>query len=187
MAKAKVERPVRVVWNGMMVPEPSEPRVQEGVTPEMMIWWSMNRNKERYKMAHPDHIDFKTVYKPEKGQVGTRFYHKEKHGRYMERTTFVVEGISDHTFDIAIKSRGFTRRTHLVFEAVPGGTKISSTQIIGSDNPIWGRFWNFITRKFLYTAEYRAACAKHGSEEFGPEGTPKILPKLYAENADKSK
>jgi len=172
-----------VVWNGMMAQQSDAPRLLPGVTPEMMHWWSLNRNKERYKMVHPDHIEFKTLFKPEKSDVGTVFYHEEKHGRYMEKTRFVVEGISANTFDIAIRSRWFTRRTHLVFEAAPGGTYLSSTGIIGSDNPYWGRLWNWFTRKFLYTAEYRAACAKHGKDEFTV--TPQILPKLFAEATGK--
>jgi len=176
-------RNVQVVWNGMMVSGAGEPRFLPGVTPDMMRWWSLNRNRERYRMAHPDHIEFKTVYKPENGDVGTRFYHEEKHGKYMEKTYFVVEGISDNTFNICIKSRGFTRRTHLKFEPAQGGTYLSSTTIIGSDNPYWGRIWNWVTRKFLFTADYRAACAKHGKEEFTT--TPQILPKLFAEATSK--
>ena len=172
-----------VVWNGMMAQQSDAPRLLPGVTPEMMHWWSMNRNKERYQMVHPGHIEFKTVYKPANGDVGTRFYHEEMHGKYMEKTHFLVEGISDNTFDICIKSRGFTRRTHLTFMPGPGGTYMSSTTIIGSDNPYWGRLWNWFTRKFLYTADYRAACAEHGKLEF--TNTPQLLPKMFAEATGK--
>lgn len=171
----------KVIWNGKL--EITGSHEVPGVTPAMMLWWSVHRNKERYKMWHPDHIDFKVLYKPEKGHIGSVYIEKEKHGSYMVNKKLVVVGMSDNSFTVRQNGRGYIRLTHIIFEPTATGMIMNSTQIIGSDNQFFGRFWNWVTRTFLYTKKYRAAAAKHGVLE--NESVPKFLPKLYAEYADK--
>ena len=159
-------------------------REMKGITPEMMVWWSTHRTKERIKMWHPDHLDFKVLYKPEKGHVGSVYKIKEKHGKYTLDMKLTVYGVTDKSFTHVQKARGYIRNTHIEFEATPDGMIMHSTSIIGSDNPVFGRLWNFITRKFLYTEKYQAASAQHSGVEEAAN-LQEFLPKLYAECAGK--
>ena len=160
----------------------------KGVTPEMMRWYNMHRTRERYFMWHPDHIDYKVLHKPEKGYVGYIYQVKERFGKYLVLLKTVVEESSDTTLTVRHKTSidhwpPFYRRVHLKFEGTPAGLILHSKLTVGSDNPVWGRLWNFITRKFLYTEKFREAYIKHAREE--SENFPKFLPKLYAEYAGK--
>ncbi len=168
---------MKVIYNGMLEMETA--REIKGVTPAMMRWWSVHRTKERYKLSHPDHIDFQTLYKPEEGHIGSVYAIKEKHGRFMLDMKVIVQGITDSTFTHVQIARGYRRQTHLVFEPTPDGMILHSHHIIGSDNPVWGPLWNWVTRKFLISDEYRAAIAKHGQEETA--NYAKFLPQLYAQ------
>jgi len=182
-----VTRQVRVIWNGKL--EITFTREVEGLTPKMMIWWLTHRkDTERYKLWHPDHIEFKVLYKPEKGHVGSVYFEKQKRAGSLEKITAVVLAVSDTTYAQLFRCAGrwlprYTIQLFEEFEPTPTGTIVHGIQIVGSDNRVWGRFWNFITRKFLFTEKTRARQAEHGLLE--RENSLKILPKLYAEFADK--
>ena len=162
----------------------------KGITPEMMRWWVMNRTRERYQMWHPDHIDFRVLHKPELGEVGYTYLVKERFGEYLVSLKSTIEEWNDTTSTVLHKTYlhpcpfpMYNLRVRLKFEGTPDGMILHSTHTVGSDNPVWGRLWNFITRKFVYTAKLRAAYARHAEEE--SENFPQFLTKLYAECVDK--
>lgn len=172
---------VKVIWNGKLLITSSHKI--KGLTPEMMVWWSTHRSTERIKMWHPDHVYFKVKYKPESGHAGSVYKIKEKHGKYTLYHTLTVHGVTQNSFTFTQNARGYLRNSHIEWEATPDGCIANSTSVIGSDNPVWGRFWNWVTRKFLFTDTYRAAAAKHSLTE--GENLKAFLPKLFEENVNK--
>ena len=172
----------KVAWNGKL--EVTRTWEVKSVTPKMMTWWFTHRkNKERYKLWHADHIDFRVLYKPEKGHIGSVYYEKQKVGNAVHKITAVVLGVSDTTYTQLIHHPLYTTVIYSEFEATPTGTIVHDTFIVVSDNRVFGRFWNFMTRKFLYTEKSRAAHGPHAAVE--RENLSNSLPKLYAEFADK--
>jgi hypothetical protein len=151
----------------------------DGVTPEMMMWYSLNRNTERYKLWHPGHIEFKTLYKPPQGYAGTVYLIKEKVGKYVVKMRLTVTEVTDNTFAGIFRTQGYNWFFHLRFESTPRGMVLHSSHSLGSDNPLWGPAWNWFIRNFLYTRGLRAAHAIHGREE--KENLQKFLPRLYRE------
>ncbi|OGO20615.1 MAG: hypothetical protein A2144_02940 [Chloroflexi bacterium RBG_16_50_9] len=175
---------MRIIENGKL--EETGSVEIKGVTLEMMRWWIMHRTRESYKMWHHDHIDFKVLRRPERGEVGYTYIVKERFGKYLVSLKSTIEEWSDTASTVLHKTYlhpwpvpMYNLRVRLKFAATPAGLMLHSTHVVGSDNPIWGRLWNFITRKFIYTEKLRAAYARHAEEE--SENFPNFLKKLYAE------
>ena len=172
----------KVVWNGKL--ESTRTWEVKGVTPKMMSWWFTHRkNAERYKLWHPDHYDFRVLYKPEKGHIGSVYHEATKTGNKVRWVTAVVLGVSDTSYTQLMHRTLYKSVISSTFEATPTGTIIHDTTIAGSDNRVFGRFGNFIMRKFLSTGKRRTAHGPHMAQE--RDNLEKYLPKLYAEFADK--
>jgi len=163
----------------------------KGITPEMMTWYSRHRDTERYKLWHPDHIEYKLVKDAPKGSYAGRVYHvTERFGKYLvvlKSTTGKAVGNSSTVLHRVCRGHFpiplFNLRVSLEREYTSDGMILRATHVVGSDVPVIGRFWNWITRKFIYTPDFQAAYEKHRNEE--SYNFPKFLPKLYAEYADK--
>jgi hypothetical protein len=163
----------------------------KGVSVEMMRWWITHRSREKYRLWHPDHIDFIVKHKPEKGYVGYSYIATERFGKYQvsldstilewtDNTATVLHKVILHPWPFPV----FNLRVRMVMKNTPEGIFMDSTHTIGSDLPVLGCFWNFITRNFIYTDKLRAAYAQHVKEE--SENFPQFLSKLYAESLEKN-
>ena len=179
---------MQVFDNGRLWYE-SPTRVMKGVTLEMVQWYnsqrSMTRDKESYKQWHPDHLDFKVLHESTmKGNVGHSHWAKERVGPHHVVSFKTVSEVSiGDTILILHRTPWYQWRTFSMREYTPEGVIIRGVHIVGSDNPYWGRVWNFITRKFLFTEELREAHDTHADEEFA--NTEKAIKEAWAERTNK--
>ena len=181
MASETTERQIRVIKNGKL--EVSRTYELRGVTPEMLSWYRLARTKEWYKMWHPDHIDYKLLYKPAEGSIGAVYSETQKVGGRVYEMKKTILAQTDEISEIILKFPLFSIWGRLVCENTPTGTVRHSTQVYGSDNPVWGRAWNFVLRKFVLP-RFLEDFSRHQDEEM--VNTMDFLPKLYAEAAGKA-
>jgi len=162
----------------------------KGVTPRMILWYFLNRTKERYQMWHPTHIDFQVLSQPIDCGVGSIYYIKEKlEGSpiMIDTVADVLEADLDETKAVILekfRQRNFPVRVYHRMEAIPGGTRMYSNLTVGSDTPIIGRIQNARLRRKMriFTEEGYRVLFNHVREE--SRSFEKFLPKLYEENAD---
>jgi len=162
----------------------------KGVTPRMILWYFLNRTKERYQMWHPTHIDFQVLSQPIDCGVGSIYYIKEKleDGPMIETVAEVLEADIDETKAVILekfRQRAFPMRIYHRMEAIPDGTRMYSNLTVGSDTPIIGRIQNALLRRKMriFTEEGYKVLFNHVREE--SKNFSKFLPKLYAECAEK--
>lgn len=169
---------VRVIENGKI--EFTSSNEIKNVTPEMVLWYFTNRTKERYQMWHQAHIDFKVIYKPESGHLGSIYYIKEKleNGPTIDTKLLVVEA-TDESFAEKGLDRKLPNYIYHRVEATPTGTRMYNRGTFGSDIPILGRIQNFFIRNFMLKEDGLKACFQHLREE--AENFSEFLPRLYAE------
>lgn len=162
----------------------------KGVTPRMILWFFLNRTKERYLMWHPStHIDFQVLSQPIDGGVGSIYYIKEQPegGPMVETIAEVLEADLDETKAVILekfRQWSFPMRVYHRMEATPDGTRMYSNLTVGSDTPIIGRIQNARLKRNMriLTEEGYKVWFNHVREE--SKNFEKFLPKLYEENAD---
>lgn len=179
---------MKIIENGKL--EEKKTAEIKGVTLEMMRWWITHRTQQNYRLWHPDHIDFIVRHKPKTGYEGYSYVATERFGKYRvslestilewtDNTTTVLHKVILHPCPFPL----YNLRVRMVMKNTSEGIIMDSTHTIGSDLPVLGRFWNFITRNFIYTDKLRTAYARHVKEE--SENFPQFLSRLYAERTDK--
>ena len=174
---------VRIVDNGKI--EMTCVDEVKGVTPKMILWYLLNRTKERYQMWHPTHIDFQVLSQPIDCGVGSIYYIKEKPvGGPMvetiaevleasiiaENQTIILEKFRQHAFPMSVYHR---------MEAIPNGTRIYSNLTVGSDTPFFGRIHNALLRKKMRISTKEAYNVWFGHVKEEGKNFEKFLPKLF--------
>lgn len=161
----------------------------KGVTPRMILWYFLNRTKERYQMWHPTHIDFQVLSQPIDCGVGSIYYIKEQPegGPMIETIAEVLKADIDETKAVILekfRQRAFPLRVYHRMEAIPDGTRMYSNLTLGSDTSIIGRIQNARLRRKMriFTEEGYKVLFNHVREE--SKNFEKFLPKLYEECAD---
>jgi hypothetical protein len=98
----------------------------KGVTPRMMLWYFLNRNKERCLMWHPTHIDFQVLAQPVDCGAGSIYYIKEQpeDGPMVETIAEVLEADLDKTKAAILemfRQKEFPLQVYHRMEVMPGG------------------------------------------------------------------
>lgn len=174
---------VRIIDNGKV--EMTCVDDAKGVTPKMILWYMLNRTKERYKMWHPTHIDFEVLSEPIDRAVGSIYHIVEQAtgGPMVDAIVEVLEAsiISDDQTIILerFRQRSFPMTIYHRMEAMPGGTRVYSNLTVGSDIPVFGRIHNAILRRKMRisTPDGYKVWFNHVSDE--GKNYAKFLPKLF--------
>jgi hypothetical protein len=179
----KIEGEMKVIENGkLQIKKTTEIK---GVTPQMVAWYAKDRNKDSYKMWHPDHIDYKCIKNgPNGGHVGSVYLETQKLGKHIYKMKKTIFEYSDTVSAITLKFPLFTIRSRTISDQKPTITIRRTTQVIGTDMPVVGRLWNWYLRK-LILPEFLRDHDKHAAEE--RENYTSMLPKLYNEAMRKMK
>jgi len=105
---------------------------------------------------------------------------KERVGKHHVVSFSTFSEVSTPAFMVILHRTPLYRwRTYSWREFTAEGVTTGGVHIVGSDGRIWGRFWNWITRKFLFTEELREAHDIHANEEFANQ--EKLIKKVWAE------
>ncbi len=174
---------VRIIDNGKI--EMTCVDEVKGVTPRMMLWYFLNRTKERYQMWHPTHIDFQVLSQPIDGGVGSIYYIKEQMegGPMIDTVAEVIEADLDETKAVLREKFRQTEFPLMVYhrmEVMPGGTRIFSNLTLGSDNKRQNA--QLLKKTGIMTEKGYKVVFTHVQEE--GKNFEKFLPKLFEENAD---
>ena len=157
----------------------------KGVTPRMMLWYFLNRNKERYLMWHPTHIDFQVLSQPADCGVGSIYYIKEQpeNGPMVETIAEVLEADLDETKAVILemfRQKEFPLRVYHRMEVMPGGTRVFSNLTLGSKSKRQNA--QLLKKTGIMTENGYKTWFTHVREE--SKNFEKFLPKLFEENAD---